>query len=199
MNAMKSFLWRTLVQGTFVVVPLCVIVIVLMRTIAATRTYVESIAAALPFAAVFPGLWAIAWAMVVLTLACFTVGLVLDLPPVRRLVAAAEDSLVKRYPIYSRLRGFEKGILGMGPRRRVQAALAEMGDSMVLVFVTEELPDGRYVVFVPQTANPRDGPVYILIRERVHLIDASARQVINCVLRWGVGAGDLIESVRRPA
>ena len=134
-----------------------------------------------------------------LVLVCFAVGLVLNLPPVRRFVAAAEDSLVRRYPLYSRVRGFEKGILGIGPRRRLQAALAEMGDSMVLVFVTEELPDGRYVVFVPQTANPRDGPVYILIRERVHLIDANARQVVNCVLRWGVGAADLIESVRRPA
>jgi uncharacterized membrane protein len=199
MNAMKSFLWRTFVHGAFVVLPICVIVIVLTRTIAATLAYVESIAAALPFAAVFPGHWVIAWAMVLLALACFTVGLVLGLPPARRLVAAAEDSLVRRYPIYGRLRGFEKGILGMGPKQRVQAALAEMGDSMVLVFVTEELPDGRCVVFVPQTADPRDGPVYILVRERVHLIDASARQVVNCVLRWGVGAGDLIKSMRQAA
>ena len=88
---MKSFLWRTLVQGTFVVLPLCVIVIVLMRTISATLAYVESIAAALPFAAVFPGPWVIAWAMVLLALACFTVGLVLGLPPVRSLVARLSD------------------------------------------------------------------------------------------------------------
>ena len=197
--AMKSFLWRALLQGLFVVVPLCMIVIVVARALAAMRSYVGSIVAALPFASQFPGLWAIAWVVAMLVLVCFTVGLVLNLPPVLRFVAAADDSLLKRYPLYSRWRGFEKGILGIGPRRRVQAALADMGDSMVLVFVTEELPDGRYVVFVPQTANPRDGPVYILLRERVHLIDASARQVVNCVLRWGVGADALIKSMRKAA
>jgi uncharacterized membrane protein len=192
MNAMKSFVGRALLQGMFVVVPLCLIVIVAMRAIAATREYVESIAAALPFAALFPGLWAVAWAAVVLV--CLAVGLVLNLPPVRRFVEASEDSMVKRFPIYGRLRGFEKGFLGMGPRRQLQAAVAEFGESAVLVFVTEELPDGRYVVFVPQTANPRDGPIYILNREHVHLIDANARQVINCVVRWGVGTGDLLKS-----
>ena len=196
---MKSFLWRALLQGLFIVAPLCLIVIVVTPALAAIRTYVGSIVAALPFASQFPGHWAIAWAVAMLVLVCFTVGLVLNLPPVRRFEAAADDSLIKRYPLYSRLRGFEKGILGLGPRRRVQAALADMGDSMVLVFVTEELRDGRYVVFVPQTANPRDGPVYILIRERVHLIDANARQVVNCVLRWGVGADDLIKSMRQAA
>jgi uncharacterized membrane protein len=197
MNAMKSFVGRALLQGMFVVVPLCLIVIVAMRAIAAIREYVESIAAALPFAALFPGLWAVAWAAVVLVLVCLAVGLVLNLPPVRRQLAASEDALVKRFPIYGRLRGFEKGFLGMGPRRQLQAAVAEFGESAVLVFVTEELPDGRYVVFVPQTANPRDGPIYILNREHVHLIDANARQVINCVVGWGVGTGDLLKSRRQ--
>jgi hypothetical protein len=41
--------------------------------------------------------------------------------------------------------------------------------------------------------------VYIFARERVHLIDANERQVLHCVQLWGVGAGDLVKTMRRVA
>jgi uncharacterized membrane protein len=76
--------------------------------------------------------------------------------------------------------------------------LAEFDEGMqVLGFVAEELPDGRYVVFVPSTPSARDGSVYIFAPERVHLIDANVRQVLHCVHLWGVSAGDLVKSMRK--
>jgi uncharacterized membrane protein len=195
---MHSFLTRTFLRGVWLVVPLCVIVIVVIHAMEASRSYVAALVAALPFAGRFPGDWAIAWAVVLLVLVCFAAGLVLNLPPLRAFIAATQDSLVERYPLYAYLCGFESGFLGEGRGKPVQAVLAEFdGDMQVLGFVTEELPDGRYVVFVPSTPSARDGSVYIFGRERVHLIDANARQVLHCVHLWGVGAGELVKSMRK--
>lgn len=195
---MHSFLTRTLWRGLWLVVPLCLIVIVANQAIAASRPYVEAIAAALPFTSRLSGPWALAWAALVLLLVSFAAGLVLGLPPVRALVAAIQGSLVERYPIYAYLCGFENGFLGEGRGKRIRAALAELDEGMlVLAFVAEELPDGRYVVFVPSTPSARDGSVYIFARERIHLIDANVRQVLRCVHLWGVGAGELVKTMRK--
>ena len=40
--------------------------------------------------------------------------------------------------------------------------------------------------------------MHILAHDRVHLIDANVRQVLYCVHMWGVGAGELVKSMRRP-
>ena len=195
---MRSFLARALWRGMWLVVPLCLIVVVAMQAVATIRPYVDAIVAALPFAALIPGDWAIACAVVVMVLVCFAAGVVLSLPPVRALITSVQDSLVERYPLYAYLCGFESGFLGEGRGKPVQAVLAEFdGDMQVLGFVAEELPDGRYVVFVPSTPSARDGSVYIFGRERVHLIDANVRRVLQCVHLWGVGAGELVKSMRR--
>ncbi|RZL91742.1 MAG: hypothetical protein EOP82_11985 [Variovorax sp.] len=196
---MNTFLWRALVQGVFVVLPVCLIVFVATRVVAAIDPYVESLAAVLPLAALFPGHWIIAWAVVLFVVVSFAAGLVMSLPPVRRFLNAAGESLARRYPGYARLRGFEKGLLGTGERQHIQAALAELDDALVPVFVVEELPDGRYVVFVPSTPSPDAGAIYILARDRVHLIDANAHRVADCFRHWGVGAGDLVKSMRTSA
>ena len=55
---------------------------------------------------------------------------------------------------------------------------------------------GLFPVFVPSTWGR--GAVHILAHDRVHLIDANVRQVLHCVHMWGVGAGELVKSMRRP-
>jgi uncharacterized membrane protein len=84
-------------------------------------------------------------------------------------------------------------------KKRITAALAELDGALVPALVVEELADGRYVVFVPAAPSPSQGAVYILTRERVHLIDAGVSQLTKCVARWGVGAGELVRTMRKSA
>ncbi len=196
---MHTFWMRTLLRGMSVVLPLCLVAFLVAQVTETLRPYVEAIAAALPFALAFPGNWAIAWTLVLLLLVCLAAGLVLDLPPVRRLVATAQTWLVRRSPTYAYLRGIEGSIASDGRQQLLQAALADLDEGMAsLAFVTEELADGRYVVFVPSTPSARDGSVYIMARKRVHLIDANARQVLPCIRLWGLGAGELLDTPREP-
>ncbi len=186
---MKSFLWRTLLSGLLVVVPATIIIVVLVRATAWIRATLESIAASLPMGAWFHAHWPMAWALLALLLVCLLTGLILNLAIVQNLVASANRTLSKYMPLYAHIRGFEASYLGKTGHKLVQSALVEMDETLAPAFVAEELPDGRYVIFVPATPSIRDGCIYVMTRERVHLIDASARQVAHCIRHWGVGTG----------
>ena len=50
-------------------------------------------------------------------------------------------------------------------------ALVEMGDGLVMAFVVERHDDGAFTVFVPSVPTPAAGAVFIVPKERVHLVD----------------------------
>jgi uncharacterized membrane protein len=77
--------------------------------------------------------------------------------------------------------------------------LAEIEEALVPAFVVEELADRRYAVFVPAVPSPIQGAVYILARERVHLIDTGIGRVTRCVSHWGVGSEELVKAMRKSA
>ena len=192
---MKSFLRRTILGGLFVVLPVTLIAILLARAVSWLRGVFEPFAAVLPFEAWFPGMWAV----VALVGLSFVAGLALRVRPVRDLVRAGRDWLTERFPFLGFLRGFEAVLLKGSGDKPIKAALAEIEEALVPAIVVEELADGRYVVFVPAVPSPVQGALYILARERVHLVDASIGQVVRCVTHWGVGSAALVKSMREPA
>jgi uncharacterized membrane protein len=84
-------------------------------------------------------------------------------------------------------RGFTHRLAGRGDANMWKPALAEIEDALVPAFIVEELDDGRFTVFVPSVPTPFAGAVYILSRERVHLVDIPFTQAIQSVSRWGSG------------
>jgi uncharacterized membrane protein len=59
------------------------------------------------------------------------------------------------------------------------------------------LDDGRFTVFVPSVPTPLAGAVYILARERVHILDVPFTQAIRSISRWGSGSRDLVAAMRK--
>jgi uncharacterized membrane protein len=76
-------------------------------------------------------------------------------------------------------------------------ALVEIEDALVPAFVVEELDDRRFTVFVPTVPTPFAGAVYILNRERVHLLNIPFTQAIQSVSRWGSGSKDLVAAMKK--
>ena len=64
-------------------------------------------------------------------------------------------------------------------------------------FIIEELDDGRLTVFVPSVPTPLAGAVYVLARERVHLLDVPFTQAIRSISRWGSGSKELVAAMRQ--
>ncbi len=80
---------------------------------------------------------------------------------------------------------------------RFAPALVELEDALVPAFVVEEHADGRYTVFVPSVPTPGVGAIYIIARERVHIVDLPFLKTVKCVSSWGVGSVELLKSMRQ--
>ena len=192
---MKKFLRRTVLGGLFLVLPVILILIELKHVDASIRTAMGPFAAALPFETRVPALWAV----LALLLLSIVAGLILQLPAVQKMYASVTDWLAGRSSAFGFLRGFEKSLLEKNGNKPLRAALVEMDDGLLVpAIVVEELAEGRYVVFVPAVPSPSEGAVYTLARRRVHLLDASVRQVTACVGSWGLGTAELIRAMRTP-
>jgi hypothetical protein len=68
--------------------------------------------------------------------------------------------------------------------------MSTIEDALTPAFIIEEHDDGRFTVFVPSIPRPLAGAVYILARERVHLLDVSFTQAI------GISVGIRLERPR---
>jgi hypothetical protein len=107
-----------------------------------------------------------------------------------------ENSLLVKIPGYILLRSLTRQLAGESQENVWKPALAEIEDALVPAFIIEEFDDGRYTIFVPSSPSPFTGAVYILGRERVHVLDASLAQTVQAVSRWGSGSRDLVAAMK---
>ncbi|NJN39821.1 MAG: hypothetical protein HC807_01725 [Gammaproteobacteria bacterium] len=74
-------------------------------------------------------------------------------------------------------------------------ALVDIEDALVPAFIVEEHADGQFTVFVPSVPTPAAGAIYILPRERVHLVDVPFTTAASVISKWGAGARDLRRAI----
>jgi uncharacterized membrane protein len=190
---MKAVLRRVIEGGVYVVLPLGLIAFALVSVYQTVDATIKPLTSAVDVR--FPVLWTL-FALVLLSFVC---GLLLHTSPGRRLLAAVRHWLDEHFPHLRALHQFEDEFLGKGGKKPIKAIFAVLDGALVPAFALEELADARYVVFVPAAPDPSQGTIYVLPRERVHLIDAHAREVAICVRERGAGAGKLLDKMAKPA
>ena len=127
---------------------------------------------------------------------CFLVGVAVRTRSGRAVRERLEKVLFERLPGYSLLRSLTQRMAGAGEENTWKPALAEIEDALVPAFIIEELDDDRFTVFVPSVPTPLAGAVYVLGRERVHILDIPFTQAISTISRWGSGSKDLVAAMR---
>ena len=193
MKYAREFIWNTVVGGLFIVVPVYLAVLLLLKGMKSVATLVR------PFAALVPD-WIPAenlLSLVAVLVVCFLVGVAVRTRAGRALRERMERLFFERLPGYSLLRSLTHRLAGDGEENTWKPVLVELEDALVPAFIIEELPDGRFTIFVPSVPTPLAGAVYVLRRERVHLLDIPFTQAIKTVSRWGAGSKDLVAAMRQ--
>jgi uncharacterized membrane protein len=191
----RKFMMSALLTGLLLVVPLYLAVLLLLKALGSLVRLVQPIALLLPR-------WSHAedvLALLILLLLCFLVGVAMRTVGGRLFRERIEGSVLVKIPGYILLRSLTKQLAGESQENVWRPALAEIEDALVPAFIIEEFEDGRYTIFVPSSPSPFTGAVYILGRERVHLIDASLAQTVQAVSRWGSGSRDLVATMKPSA
>jgi uncharacterized membrane protein len=194
MKHAREFVMSTLVGGLFIVVPVYLAVVLLLKGMKSVATLVR------PFAVLLPD-WLPAEGLLSLLLVlflCFLVGAAARTRTGRAWRERLERVFFERLPGYGVLRSLTQRLAGDGEEATWTPALVEIEDALVPGFVIEAIDDGRLAVFVPSIPTPFAGAVYILGPERVHVLDVPFTQAIRSVSRWGAGSKDLVAAMRKP-
>jgi uncharacterized membrane protein len=193
MSYVRTFIVNAVVGGVLVLLPIYLAVLLLLKGMKAVVGLVRPIAAMLP--EWLPAENALA--LVVVLIACFLVGAAVRTRAGGAIRERVERGFFGRIPGYALFRSLTQRLAGESDEIAWKPVLAEIEDALVPAFIVEELVDGRFTVFVPSVPTPFAGAVYILNRERVHLVDVPFTQAIQSVSRWGAGSGELVAAMRK--
>jgi len=193
MRRVRELVTSTVIGGLFIVVPVYLAVVLLLKGMKSVAGLVRPVAVLIP-----DWLPAEDFLALILVLAiCFLVGAAVRTGPGRALRERFEKMFFEKLPGYGLLRGLTQRLAVDDDETAWKPALVEIEDALVPSFIIEELDDGRLAVFVPSVPTPLAGAVYILARERVHAVDIPFTQAISVVSRWGSGSKNLVAAMRK--
>ena len=194
MKLVREFVTNTIVGGMFVVVPVYLAILLLLKGMQTVGRLVA------PFTAMLPD-WLPAEGLISLLLVllvCFIVGVAVRTRTGRLVRERMEVQFFERLPGYGLFRSLTQRLAGDSDENAWQPALVEIEDALVPGFIIEEVDEKQLAVFVPSVPTPLAGAVYILARERVHVLDVPFSEAIKAVSRWGSGSKGLVAAMRSP-
>ena len=190
----RGSLWNTFVTGALVLLPVYLTLLLLLKAMGAVAGLVRPLASLLPE-------WVPAERLISLLAVlgvCVLVGGATRTRAGRALGERLDKAFFERLPGYALFRSLTQQVAGKTDGGHVwQPALVELEDALVPAFVIEEFDDGRYTIFVPSVPTPLAGTVYVLSRERVHLVEVPFKQAVKAMSQWGSGAKDLVAAMER--
>jgi uncharacterized membrane protein len=193
MKYAREFITSTVVGGLFIIVPVYLAVLLLLKGMKSAAGLVRPIAAMVPD-------WLPAerlLSLVAVLALCFLVGVAVRTRSGRVVRERMEKVFFERLPGYGLLRSLTQRLAGDSDEQAWKPALVEIEEALVPAFIIEELDDGRFTVFVPSVPTPLAGAVYVLRRERVHILDIPFTQAISSISRWGSGSKDLVAAMQK--
>jgi uncharacterized membrane protein len=192
MKYAREFITSTVVGGLFIIVPVYLAVLLLLKGMKSAAGLVRPIAAMVPD-------WLPAerlLSLVAVLALCFLVGVAVRTRSGRVVRERMEKVFFERLPGYGLLRSLTQRLAGDSDEQAWKPALVEIEEALVPAFIIEELTDGRFTIFVPSVPTPFAGAVYVLPRERVHILDIPFTQAVSSISRWGSGSKDLVAAMR---
>ena len=193
MKHVRELVANTLIGGLFVLLPIYLAILLLLKGLQSVIGLVQPISAFLPDWMPAKNLLSVLAVLIV----CVVVGAAVRTRVGRAIRERMEMSLFGRLPGYGLFRSLTQRLAGKSDENVWKPALAEIEEALVPAFIVEELDDGRFTVFVPSVPTPFAGAVYILSGDRVHPIDVPFTQAIKSVSRWGSGSKELVAAMRK--
>src|SRR5688500_6134527 len=145
MKYAREFITSALVGGLFVIVPVYLAVLLLLKGMQSVAGLVRPVAILVPD-------WLPAerlLSLLLILVMCFIVGVAVRTQSGRAMRERVEAACAAKLPGYSLLRSLTRRLAGDGEEQTWKPALAEIEDALVPAFIIEELDDGRFTVFVP--------------------------------------------------
>jgi uncharacterized membrane protein len=196
MTRSLDFLKTTVVGGFLVVIPLVLLILIVDETLAVFEALIAPVAELLPVDEL--------GGMAVANLVGF--GLILGFWFLAGLVARTaigartggwlEDAVLGRLPGYRMMKTLSRQVAGAGGADSsmfVPAVLELPEDSMQLVYLIEEHPNGYATIMIPNVPAALAGPLQCVPSRRLRKLDVSLARVVQSLQACGLGAGEFFD------
>lgn len=109
------------------------------------------------------------------------------------------DRWLDKIPLYSVIRDTISQFFGKSDKMPfsevVEVDVFNTGTSMI-GFLSDQMEDGRYSVFVPTGPNPTNGFIFLVEKNQITLTEIRPEEAMRIVVGVGTGASDLFSRVK---
>ena len=131
-------------------------------------------------------------ALILLAGTSFVIGLIMHSKAGRQLGQWIEAATLKRLPVYRALKRLIRSFAGTEAGETFMPAMLEIDPGIQeIVYLVEETTDGLAAVLVPHAPTGFSGPVKIVDRKRLTLLDTNIGDLSRALSHWGVGTVSL--------
>ena len=196
-----GFIKNNIVTGLLVIVPIAVICVILAGAIKKLIAVTVPITSKLSLSSVLiETILAVVLVVAILAIFFFIGGLVFQTYLGKSLNKWLEDRVLNRIPVYKTIKGVTRQFAGIEKGNHAIAEVDLYGNNNKLLgLLTDTLPDGRYVVYIPFAPVLSIGQVHIVPKEQVELLDISLKAATDIVSKLGFGANDLYNEKKETA
>ncbi len=196
MKNLLSFFKLTALGGLLVLLPILLLVLLLMESVELV------VGLATPIAGLFPAdtfenpPHPVVIAVLLLFGASLLIGLAMKSNAALRLGNWIEEKTVAKLPIYRFVKTLVSGLVGSEKTASFKPALFTADNGLQeIVYVVEDLGNGKLTILCPHAPTGFAGPVKIVPKDRITPLAASLGDVSLVFNHMGLGAGRLLKTI----
>lgn len=195
---LQQFFLTTLIGGVVVVLPLALLVM-LVRFIWGFMTSLLS-----PLRGIFPIPGHVeSWlldiiSLLVVLIAFFLIGLFVRTSIGGRFFKSLEARFLDPLPLYATLRNTVQQFAGLKKMPFSDVVLVDAfgNGNLMTGFVTEQISEDLFTVFVPTAPNPTNGFVFHLRRDQFKHVDIKTEDAMRTIIGMGTGSTALFQKIK---
>lgn len=196
MKRVKEFLVNTFIGGLVVILPVLIFVFLINWIVTFFGNLVD------PLVNLFPTVINIYVAkLIIFTIIlamCFSLGLFIRTTFGNSLFSWFENKFFKKLPFYSTIRETVFQFIGNDktPFSKVVLVKPYGGNAKMIGFITSQLENMNYTIFVPTAPNPTSGFVIVLAEKDVEHLNISAEEAMRTIIGLGRGADNVLKDIK---
>lgn len=187
-NAVR-FIVTTVLAGIAFLVPVLALAVLVAKVARVLRRLAQPLAERLSLNTLFGVLVSDVLVVAVLIVACFVGGLLARVSFASRFVKKAEAGVLWRIPGYGLLKGLTDTLDKNAAEAALCPVLIHFDDATQLALEVDRLADGRRVIYVPSSPDPRSGSVFLMEARRVEAVSVSFVAALGGLRALGRGLG----------
>lgn len=195
-NLKRGFLLDTLFQGFLILLPLSIVLILLSFSFNFIFKIVAPISSILDPGTEEPH-WSINFLSIgILVLFIFIIGALIRNRVGKIYFSRFEKKYLTKVPLYNLIHQTVYQFIGLKKLPFSEVVLIDVYKSgtMMTGFITDQINEKLYTVFVPTAPNPTNGNIYHVPKESITFLNVQTQDAMRTIMGMGTGTCDLIAS-----